>query len=87
MVIAAGLRGEETRAVTVQVAGTAGKPVSDALVTAGREKVVYGDGFTNADGVLKFHLPPGKYDLEVAALGRQTQKLAFDTATVKTERI
>lgn len=85
--IAGGLRNEVTKRVTVQVVGATGDAVPDALLKAGREQVPYGDGYSAADGRLAFDLPPGTYELEVSAVGREAKKLSIDTSSATSYRV
>lgn len=72
---AARSRDEELKTVVVETEGS-----SQAFVKLSREGVVYGEGYTNGVGLLRLDVPPGKYDLEVSAIGNNAKQLEVDTA-------
>lgn len=72
---AARWRDEELRTVVVEAEGS-----SQALVKLSRDDVPYGEGYTDGVGLLKLDVPPGKYDLEVSAIGCEPKQVEVDTA-------
>lgn len=62
-------------------------PVADVEVQTLRDGTLYAAGRTGADGILAIELPPGRYEFQAKAIGRERKTGPVDVATATEVKI